>query len=74
MRVDDVTGVDVAGLTFDAGAKNSSVLLQIGSGRGGKGKGHGSGAEPTAVQDVFFRIGGPHVGKATTAWSSTATT
>jgi hypothetical protein len=60
MKVEDVNGVDIAGLTFDAGPKNSSVLLRVGGG-------HGRGAtnNPTALQDVFFRIGGPHAGKAT---------
>jgi hypothetical protein len=27
-------------------------------------RGHGAGGEPTALQDVFFRIGGPDVGQA----------
>jgi hypothetical protein len=66
IRVADVSGVDIAGLTIDAGAKNSSVLMQIGSDDKGKESGH-KGAQPTAIQDVFFRIGGPHVGKATTS-------
>jgi len=65
VRVSEVPGVDIAGLTIDAGTKNSSALLVIGSEKGHK---HGSTAKnPTAVQDVFFRIGGPHVGKATTS-------
>jgi hypothetical protein len=65
VRVSEVPGVDIAGLTIDAGTKNSSALLVIGSENGHK---HGSSAKnPTAVQDVFFRIGGPHVGKATTS-------
>ncbi|MGI3781431.1 MAG: hypothetical protein ACRYG2_11710 [Janthinobacterium lividum] len=65
IRVGEVPGVDIAGLTIDAGTKNSSALLVIGSGSG-----HENGptaSDPTAVQDVFFRIGGPHVGKATTS-------
>jgi hypothetical protein len=65
IRVSEVPGVDIAGLTIDAGTKNSSALLVIGSEKGHK---HGSTAKnPTAVQDVFFRIGGPHVGKASTS-------
>jgi len=67
MTVADVQGVDVAGLTFDAGTVNSPTLLQIGSGHDKGGKHVGSAADPTALQDVFFRIGGPHVGKATTS-------
>jgi hypothetical protein len=64
MRVADVRGVDVAGLTLDAGPVESPVLLQVGS-RHHKGDRHeADAADPTALQDVFFRIGGPHVGKA----------
>ncbi|MER7072630.1 adenylyl cyclase [Terrabacter sp. NPDC000476] len=69
MRVADVPGVDVAGITFDAGPVSSPVLLQVGSGHGGKGNGHdrdrwSRASDPTALQDVFFRIGGPYLGKA----------
>ena len=98
MTVADVQGVDIAGLTFDAGSVNSPTLLRVGNGhdqggndqggnnqggdgpdqrgdgadqRGdqhGQGGNHvGAGSDPTALQDVFFRIGGPHVGKATTS-------
>ncbi|WP_158067171.1 adenylyl cyclase [Tersicoccus sp. Bi-70] len=67
MTVADVQGVDIAGLTFDAGTVNSPTLLRIGSGRQEGGKHQGTAADPTALQDVFFRIGGPHVGKATTS-------
>ncbi len=65
VRVADVAGVDIAGLTIDAGTRSSDALLVIGSGSNGR---HGpSAASPTAIQDVFFRIGGPHVGKASTS-------
>ncbi|WP_342777995.1 glycosyl hydrolase family 28-related protein [Humibacillus xanthopallidus] len=70
MRVADVPGVDIAGITFDAGPVNSPMLLQIGTQRaaGGQGPsraGWSDAANPTGLQDVFFRIGGPYVGKAT---------
>jgi hypothetical protein len=70
MSVADVPGVDVAGVTFDAGAVNSPVLLQVGTRRAAPGQGPDRAAwsdadNPTALQDVFFRIGGPYVGKAT---------
>lgn len=70
MSVADVPGVDIAGITFDAGPVNSPVLLQLGTQRAAKGQGPSragwsSAADPTALQDVFFRIGGPYVGKAT---------
>ncbi|WP_146242485.1 MULTISPECIES: adenylyl cyclase [unclassified Curtobacterium] len=70
MVVGDVPGVDIAGLTFDAGTVNSPTLLKIGSGHHKVDRNPataGSAADPTALQDVFFRIGGPHVGKATTS-------
>ena len=63
MEVADVTGVKLAGLLFDAGPVNSPVLLQV-----GKLHAHKSDpADPTSVQDVFFRIGGATPGKATTS-------
>ncbi len=63
MTVADTPGVDIAGIIFDAGPVNSPVLLQIGKTPGNN---HNSDAnDPTGVQDVFFRIGGAHVGKAT---------
>ncbi|PZF60708.1 adenylyl cyclase [Curtobacterium sp. MCBD17_013] len=67
MTVADVQGVDIAGLTFDAGAVNSPALLRVGTGHDKGGKHVASATDPTALQDVFFRVGGPHVGKATTS-------
>ncbi len=62
VTVADVPGVILAGLTIDAGTENSPVLLQVG-------KPHGNNHlndpdNPTTISDVYFRIGGPHVGKA----------
>jgi hypothetical protein len=70
MSVADVEGVDVAGVMIDAGPVNAPVLMQVGKRRAGSGKSgehdeSGDSENPTALQDVFFRIGGPHVGKAT---------
>jgi hypothetical protein len=63
MSVADVKGVKLAGLMFDAGPVSSPVLLQI-----GKPNTHKSDpANPTSLQDVFFRIGGATLGKATTS-------
>ena len=59
--VSNAQGVDLAGITVDAGVKNSPVLVRIGDEHGR----HSDPRNPTALQDVFFRIGGPHVGKAT---------
>ncbi len=65
LTVADVPGVVVAGVTVDAGTKESSALLQVGkpNGKGGK----SDPANPTTLSDVYFRVGGPHVGKADTA-------
>ena len=70
MAVADVKGVDIAGLIFDAGPVNSPVLLQVGTRRAANGdarerNGWSDPNDPSAIQDVFFRIGGAHVGKAT---------
>ena len=62
MRVASVPGVRVSGMIFDAGLVNSPVLLQVG---GAPGRGVASPADPTVVQDVFFRIGGATPGRAT---------
>ena len=69
LTVADVPGVDIAGIMIDAGTVNSPALMQIGTQRAAHGQArqhnHWSDpADPTALQDVFFRIGGPHVGKA----------
>ncbi|SDU87769.1 hypothetical protein SAMN04488544_1336 [Microlunatus sagamiharensis] len=66
VEVADVAGVDVAGLTIDAGTKNSDALLVLGKGAKQGPRGWTK-KDPTTVQDVFFRIGGPHVGKASTS-------
>jgi len=73
MSVADVTGVKLGGLLFDAGPVNSPVLLEVGTqhgNAGGNGKQNdrkSDPADPTSVQDVFFRIGGATPGKATTS-------
>jgi hypothetical protein len=63
LRVADVDGVDVAGLMVDAGPVTSPVLLQVGTGH--RGSRPNDPADPVVLHDVYFRIGGPHVGKAT---------
>jgi len=61
----DVAGIDISGLLVDAGPVNSPVLMQIGTKNGNNGVPHNQPSDPTGLQDVFFRVGGPHVGKAT---------
>ncbi|MFD7919240.1 coagulation factor 5/8 type domain-containing protein [Streptomyces sp. NPDC059740] len=63
LKVADVDGVRLAGLLIDAGTTNSTSLLEIGP--AGASASHS--ANPTSLQDVFFRIGGAGPGKATTA-------
>jgi hypothetical protein len=60
MTVADVDGVRVAGLLFDAGTTNSSVLMEVGP----NGSSANHAANPTVLSDVFFRIGGAIAGKA----------
>jgi hypothetical protein len=63
MTVADVDGVRLAGLLFDAGTVNSAALLTVGP----QGSNVNHAANPTTVQDVYFRIGGAVAGKATTS-------
>ena len=63
MSVADVEGVKLGGLLFDAGPVNSPALLQVGTPHAHK----SDPADPTSLQDVFFRIGGASLGKATTS-------
>ncbi len=70
MTVADIPGVKIAGLMFDAGPVNSPVLLQVGTqhAENGQARDHNQWsdpADPTSLQDVFFRIGGATPGKAT---------
>lgn len=72
LTVADVKGVDISGLMIDAGAVNSPALMQIGSQHASKGQARqhnnwSDASDPTGIQDVFFRVGGPHIGKASTA-------
>ena len=63
ISVADVDGVKLAGLLVDAGPVNSPVLIEVGP----SGSSASHAADPTTLQDVFVRIGGAHVGRATTS-------
>ena len=63
MQVADVDGIRIKGLLFDAGTTNSAALLTVGP----SGATASHAGNPTTIQDVFFRIGGATVGKATTS-------
>jgi hypothetical protein len=62
MTVANAKGMLISGIIFDAGATNSPVLLQVGSGHP---RSDNVASDPTALHDVFFRIGGATAGKAT---------
>jgi len=64
LKVADVPGAIVAGVTIDAGLTESPVLLQVGREHGW---GYSSPDNPTTLNDVYFRVGGPHVGKTNVA-------
>lgn len=61
MQVADVDGVRIKGILFDAGTTLSNSLLTVGP--AGSSASHA--ANPTTLQDVFFRVGGAVAGKAT---------
>jgi hypothetical protein len=61
LDVDDESGIIVAGVTIDAGLHESPVLLRVGKKHGRHGS---SRRDPTTLSDVYFRVGGPHIGKA----------
>ena len=67
MRVSNAEGVLLSGMMFDAGPKNSPVLLEIGRGHGESEGDNADNSDPSALHDVFFRIGGAAAGKATTS-------
>ncbi len=61
IRIADVDGVRVSGLIVDAGPKKSPSLIDVGSLLSHR----SHAADPTSLQDVFIRVGGPWQGKAT---------
>ncbi len=65
LTVADTSGVVVAGVSIDAGTEESPALLRVGKKHG---KNHRSDpTDPVTLSDVYFRVGGPHVGKADVA-------
>ena len=64
MTVARAKGMLISGIIFDAGAASSAALLQVGSGHA---RSDNDATDPSALHDVFFRIGGATPGKATTA-------
>jgi hypothetical protein len=64
MTVANAKGMLISGLIFDAGAANSPVLLQVGSGHP---RSDNDASDPSGLYDVFFRTGGAEPGSATTS-------
>jgi hypothetical protein len=64
LEVKDNDGIVVAGITIDAGSTLSPALLRVGNPNGGKKL---DANDPITLNDVYFRVGGPHIGKVTTA-------
>ncbi|SDZ17211.1 F5/8 type C domain-containing protein [Micromonospora pattaloongensis] len=62
VSVADVPGAKVAGILIDAGPVSSPTLMEIGP----PGAAANNAANPISLHDVFFRIGGPGVGRAAT--------
>lgn len=67
LTVADVPGVIIAGVTIDAGTVKSPVLLQVGKRSGNTSSKKSDPTNPTTLSDVYFRVGGPHIGKTDTA-------
>jgi hypothetical protein len=65
MKVSQGKGMLISGIIFDAGTTTSPVLLQVGRGR--ESSDNEEASDPTALHDVFFRIGGTAAGSATTS-------
>jgi hypothetical protein len=63
----DDPGIVIAGVTIDAGPVESPVLLRVGKDHGNAGPKKSDPANPTTLSDVYFRVGGPHVGRADVA-------
>jgi hypothetical protein len=65
MTTSRAKGILISGVIFDAGPTSSPVLLQVGS--GGHARSDNEASDPSALTDVFFRIGGAQAGRAATS-------
>jgi hypothetical protein len=61
-------GVKLSGVIFDAGPRNSAVLLSMGT----LGRSMAAAGDPDLVQDVYFRVGGAERGSATVSFIDNA--
>jgi len=64
MTAASAEGMSISGILFDAGPTTSPALLQVGSGHA---RSDNEASDPSALHDVFFRIGGAAAGSATTS-------
>ena len=64
MTAASAKGMSISGILFDAGPTTSPALLQVGSGHA---RSDNEASDPSALHDVFFRIGGAAAGSATTS-------
>jgi hypothetical protein len=62
MTAASAKGILISGIILDAGPTNSPALLQVGTGHP---RSDTDASDPSALQDVFFRIGGAEPGRAT---------
>jgi hypothetical protein len=62
ITIADVPGVAVAGILVDAGPQTSPVLMEVGP----RGATRSHAPNPISLSDIFFRVGGAAVGRATT--------
>jgi hypothetical protein len=62
LQVRNRPGIIIAGVTLDAGETLSETLLEVGSPDEDP---TGDITNPITLSDVYFRLGGPHIGKAT---------
>ncbi len=63
LKTADKAGIIVAGVTIDAGEVESPALLQVGKKNGNNGRPNTDPDNPVTLSDVYFRVGGPYVGK-----------
>jgi hypothetical protein len=64
LAIDAVPGVVIAGLTIDAGPRLSRTLMEVGRPNQA---GPADPSRPITLSDVYFRVGGPYIGKTDTA-------
>ena len=67
VTIKDNPGIVVAGITVDAGSEMSEVLFQVGKTEGARGAAKADPMNPITLSDIYFRVGGPYIGKTETA-------